>query len=82
MAPAIARSLGLGMTEPTILQGYSYPSATLTDVLAAEVHQGRTVRIAIQHAGGWVVSSDTALALVCSGRIYMGDDLLDKFREV
>ena len=44
------------MTKPIVLQGYSYPFATLADVVAAEARQGRTVRIAIQHAGGWTVS--------------------------
>ena len=51
MAPAIARSLGLGMTEPIILQGHSYPFAALADVLAAETRQGRTVRIVTPEDG-------------------------------
>lgn len=62
------------MTNPITLQGYSYPSITLTDVLAAEARQFRTVRIAVRHAGGWVVSSDMAMALICSCRESVGDD--------
>ena len=54
-----------------ILQGYSYPPATLADVIAAEARQGRTARIAIQHAGGWAVADMT---LVCSCWEHVGDD--------
>ena len=48
------------MTSPTILQGYSYPLTSLANVLATEAYEGRTVRIAIQHAGGWAVSGEDA----------------------
>ena len=46
------------MTEPITLHGYSYPFATLDDVIAHEARQGRTVRVAIQHAGGWAVAGE------------------------
>lgn len=45
-------------TEPITLHGYNYPPISLTDVIAAEARQGRTVRVAIQHTGGWAVSED------------------------
>lgn len=44
------------MTEPTILQGHSYPFARLADVIEAEARQGRKVAFVIQHAGGWAVA--------------------------
>ena len=59
------------VVEPVILQGHSYPLARLTDVLAYEARQGRTVSIAIQHAGGWAVTSESP---ACTCKIYIGDD--------
>ena len=40
------------------LKGYSYPFATLAQVIAAEAHWGRVVSVAIEHAGVWAVSED------------------------
>ena len=48
----------MGEMTSIILQGYSYPFAALADVLAYEARQGRAVRIAMQHAGGWVVAGE------------------------
>lgn len=60
-----------GEDETTvILQGHSYPPGTLTDVIAAEARQGRRVRIAIQHAGGWAISEGVPMNCPC--RIYIG----------
>lgn len=38
--------------------GYSYPLADLQAIIGAEARQGRTVTVAIQHAGGWTVSGE------------------------
>lgn len=56
--------------DPIALQGYSYPSTPLTVVIAAEAQQGRTVRVAIQHAGGWAVTEGWG----CTCLEYQGDD--------
>ncbi len=46
------------------LKGYSYPFATLAQVIAAEAHWGRKVSVVIEHAGGWAVS-EAAEYLTC-----------------
>lgn len=61
------------MTEPVILQGYSYPFAQPQDVLDAEARRGRVVSVAIRHAGGWAVSSEERLGN-CMCLEYEGDD--------
>lgn len=63
---------GVGeMTNPITLHGYSYPLAGFDQVLAAEARQGRAVKVAIQHAGGWTVTDESP---ACTCRIYIGDD--------
>lgn len=61
------------MTEPTILQGYSYPFARLTDVITYKARQGRTVEFVIEHAGGWAVSPDGP-PVNCACLVYVGDN--------
>ncbi len=60
------------MTEPTILQGYSYPPIPLADVIAYEARQGRKVKWAIQHAGGWAVTGGNSTCLYLPD--ILGDD--------
>lgn len=61
------------MTEPIVLQGYSYPFSRLQDVLDAEMRQGRKAKVAIQTVGGWTVSSDERPGN-CTCLEYKGDD--------
>lgn len=52
------------------LIGYSYPLATLEEVVEAEARQGRKVAVVIKHAGGWAVSEGWG----CTCLEYQGDD--------
>ncbi len=52
------------------LQGYSYPFATLEDVVAYEARQGRKVNVVIEHAGEWAVSEGWS----CTCLVVQGDD--------